>query len=46
MMEKKTKGQQLLERVQKQKQQKQSPSNKIVGKKKKSDTFRRVNFNG
>lgn len=45
-MEQKTKGQLLLEKVQKQKQQKQTPSNKIIGKKKNKDAFRRVNFNG
>lgn len=45
-MKKKTKGEQLLERVQQQKQRKQHPSDKIIGKKSNKDAFRRVNFNG
>lgn len=45
-MEKKTKGQQLLEQVQKQKDKQQKPAHKIIGKKKNKDAFRRVNFNG
>lgn len=45
-MKQKTKGELLLERVQQKKQHKQSPNEKIVGKKKSKDAFRRVNFNG